>query len=342
MYAPIESPGSMLPGDMLSTLWTSERREIASSTNASVYVLDTKSINPENGTTEAQGEDLEKKPIEKVVVKEVFLEEDSDYDKIRQEIETMKKCGSNPFIVSYYFDFPTLSSVSIGMEHCSHGDLFDRLYNAQEAMDEETKRTYILEIVLALGHLHDLDIVHGDIKPENIGIGKDNHIRLLDFGMSVILSEGDYNPATGNLERVTTGGTLTYCAPEKLRRRPHGVEIDWWSVGVLIYEMFALELPWYHEREAVTCQMIQTHPLPPLHQFGASRCVYDLVNGLLQKDKDDRLCNQTDILCHMFFSWVFSPSPTTNTVRTRTGRRLRIKSKSRIERIPKPAGEANE
>jgi len=95
---------------------------------------------------------------------------------------------------------------------------------------EESARFYVAELITALEHLHSLGIVYRDLKPENILLQNDGHIVLTDFGLCKESIQGD--------ERTNTFcGTIEYMAPEILNREGHGVEVDWWSLGALLFDM---------------------------------------------------------------------------------------------------------
>jgi serine/threonine protein kinase len=104
-------------------------------------------------------------------------------------------------------------------------------FSNKSGFDELTIAFYAAEIIVALEHIHSLGIVYRDMKPENILVCQDGHIKLTDFGLSKITK------AQGDLT-FTVCGTPEYVAPEVIRNEGHSNNIDWWSLGVLLYEMY--------------------------------------------------------------------------------------------------------
>ncbi len=109
-------------------------------------------------------------------------------------------------------------------------------------LSEDQARNYICEIILAIEHLHQNNILYRDLKPENVLVTNDGHIKLTDFGLSKVLREDFYN-------QTDFVGTHAYLAPEMLSNRPHGRSIDWYGVGAILYE-FLVRVPPYYTPEA--------------------------------------------------------------------------------------------
>ncbi|CAG9462493.1 unnamed protein product [Pedinophyceae sp. YPF-701] len=204
----------------------------------------------------------------------------------------------NPFVVRFFYSFQSKENVYLVMEYLSGGDLFSLLRNIG-ALEEDVAKMYIAETVLALEYCHANGVIHRDVKPDNLLIGPDGHIKLTDFGLSTRgasawdaltgeageggdpaasgrAGEGGDPAASGragdattlsslneNAESAHSGagasngsdkgigphgrtghadgerkvGTPDYVAPEILLGHPHGVEVDWWAVGVMVYEL---------------------------------------------------------------------------------------------------------
>ncbi|GBG27396.1 Protein kinase, putative [Hondaea fermentalgiana] len=161
---------------------------------------------------------------------------------------------------------------NIAVEYCAGGDLATLLL--ERTPDHHEVRRFAFEIACGLQFLHMRMIIHEDVKPGNIGLTADQHIRILDFGLSEVLPEKpscsfgqDYKPEDGNIRCANRGGvfsrhgTTPYACPEKLRELPHRFEADWWSYGVVIFEMLTGGLPWLGCSAEETCRMICEDPL---------------------------------------------------------------------------------
>lgn len=142
---------------------------------------------------------------------------------------------NHPFVVRLHYAFQTEGKLYLILEFLRGGDLFTRL--SKEVMfTEEDVKFYLAELALALDHLHSVGIVYRDLKPENILLDSDGHIKLTDFGLS---KESVFE------EKKTYSfcGTVEYMAPEVVNRKGHGTAADWWSYGVLMFEMLTGALP---------------------------------------------------------------------------------------------------
>lgn len=135
---------------------------------------------------------------------------------------------SHPFIVKLWGTFQTESHVFLVMDYVPGGELFRRLRNHKGFPEEEAK-FYAAEVMLALDYLHLQNIAYRDLKPENILIDCNGHIKLTDFGFAKIVKDMTW----------TVCGTPDYLAPEIIRSQGYTKAVDWWSLGVLIYEMLA-------------------------------------------------------------------------------------------------------
>lgn len=140
----------------------------------------------------------------------------------------------HPFVVKLHYAFQTEGKLYLILDFLKGGDLFTRL--SKEVMfTEEDVKFYLAELALALDHLHGLGIIYRDLKPENILLDSDGHISLTDFGLS--------KEALNDQKAYSFCGTIEYMAPEVINRKGHTMAADWWSFGVLMFEMLTGGLP---------------------------------------------------------------------------------------------------
>eukprot|EP01096_Ripella_sp_DP13-Kostka_P015289 TRINITY_DN70_c0_g2_i1.p1 TRINITY_DN70_c0_g2~~TRINITY_DN70_c0_g2_i1.p1 ORF type:complete len:368 (-),score=180.16 TRINITY_DN70_c0_g2_i1:142-1245(-) len=186
-----------------------------------------------------------------------------------------------PFIVALYKSFRDNKNLYLIFEFVKGGELFTHLRTAGR-FSIETTRFYAAEIVLVLEHLHQRNIVYRDLKPENLLLDYRGHIKFTDFGFAKIVPDKTW----------TLCGTPEYLAPEIIKSKGHGKEVDWWALGILIFEMLAGYPPFYDESpygiyEKILLGRVQF----PSHFDSTAR---DLVKKLLAKDKTKRLGNLKD------------------------------------------------
>jgi aurora kinase, other len=141
---------------------------------------------------------------------------------INNEIIIMKQL-KHPFIINVYKNIIGYNSTIILMEYALLGDLFDKIHNG---LTNEQIKSILLQLSEALQYIHSKNIIHRDIKPENILIGNDGNIRLSDFGFSC------FNKGK------TLCGTIDYIAPEIINQEEYKYSVDYWSLGILLYEMY--------------------------------------------------------------------------------------------------------
>lgn len=145
--------------------------------------------------------------------------------------------ASNNFIVKLCYAFQTDTKLYLVLEYCPGGDL-GKLLRRQGKLDEATAKIYTAEILLAIQYLHKREIIFRDLKPDNIVLDASGHCKLTDFGLS---KEGIYD----NISAKSFCGSLAYLAPEMLAANGHGKSVDWYLLGVLLYEMLVGKTPYY-------------------------------------------------------------------------------------------------
>jgi serine/threonine protein kinase len=143
------------------------------------------------------------------------------------------------FVAKMHFAFQTADKIYFILDFVNGGELHTHMID-QEKFSEAKTKFYAAEILVALEALHEAKIIYRDLKPNNILLDKDGHIKLIDFGLSKI--EDDSKNPTKSIV-----GTPNYIAPEVLHRKNHTEMVDWWSYGVIIYEMISGTLPFIDE-----------------------------------------------------------------------------------------------
>ncbi|OHT00169.1 RAC family serine/threonine-protein kinase like protein [Tritrichomonas foetus] len=143
----------------------------------------------------------------------------------------------HPFLVSAHYTFQTADSIYMILDYVPGGELFGRLKEEQK-FNESRVKLYAAEIMLGLGKLHSLNFIFRDLKPENILLDENGHIKITDFGL--VKTNMDLQSTT-----TTFCGTPEYIAPEMLQQQPYTKSVDWWSFGILVYEMLTGLPPFY-------------------------------------------------------------------------------------------------
>ncbi|EQC36037.1 AGC protein kinase, variant [Saprolegnia diclina VS20] len=200
----------------------------------------------------------------------------------------------HPFIVRLHYAFQTTHQLYFILDYCPGGDLFFHLTRIK-CFPESIARFYAAEITLALVHLHEKGIVYRDLKPENIMLDVHGHVKLADFGLAK-------TGITGRLDGTNTlCGTPEYLPPEILNKKGHGTAVDWWNLGMVLYELLTGRPPWYTTDRETLYQRLRSSPLE--FPAGLSVEAMDLIAGLLERDPSQRL-RATEVLVHPFFKEV--------------------------------------
>ncbi|KAK3515506.1 hypothetical protein QTP70_024197 [Hemibagrus guttatus] len=201
-------------------------------------------------------------------------------DRVRTKMERDILVEVNhPFIVKLHYAFQTEGKLYLILDFLRGGDLFTRL--SKEVMfTEDDVKFYLAELALALDHLHGLGIIYRDLKPENILLDEEGHIKLTDFGLSKESIDHE-NKA------YSFCGTVEYMAPEVVNRRGHTHSADWWSYGVLMFEMLTGTLPFQGKDRKDTMTMILKAKLG-MPQF-LSLEAQSLLRNLFKRNPSNRL-----------------------------------------------------
>eukprot|EP00163_Fabomonas_tropica_P034759 TRINITY_DN979_c0_g2_i2.p1 TRINITY_DN979_c0_g2~~TRINITY_DN979_c0_g2_i2.p1 ORF type:complete len:313 (-),score=100.65 TRINITY_DN979_c0_g2_i2:336-1274(-) len=201
----------------------------------------------------------------------------------------------HPFMVSMRYSFQTDQKLYLILDYVNGGELFFHL-SKEGNFSEERARLYTAEILLALDHLHRFDIIYRDLKPENLLLDQDGHMRLTDFGLCK-------EDVTSDSSTTTFCGTPEYMAPEIVSGKSYGKAVDWWTLGTLLYEMLVGVPPFYSENVNTMYQKILTAPLRfPAHLSADAKSILE---ALLQRDPSKRLgsgpMDGEEIKTHPFF-----------------------------------------
>ncbi|XP_008123028.2 ribosomal protein S6 kinase alpha-2 isoform X4 [Anolis carolinensis] len=220
-------------------------------------------------------------------------------DRVRSKMERDILAEVNhPFIVKLHYAFQTEGKLYLILDFLRGGDLFTRL--SKEVMfTEEDVKFYLAELALALDHLHGLGIIYRDLKPENILLDEEGHIKITDFGLSKEAIDHDKRA-------YSFCGTIEYMAPEVVNRRGHTQSADWWSFGVLMFEMLTGSLPFQGKDRKETMALILKAKLG-MPQFLSTEA-QSLLRALFKRNPSNRLGAGLDgveeIKRHPFFSTI--------------------------------------
>ncbi|XP_074642526.1 microtubule-associated serine/threonine-protein kinase 2-like isoform X2 [Tubulanus polymorphus] len=220
--------------------------------------------------------------------------------------------ADNPFVVSMFCSFETKKHLCMVMEYVEGGDCATLLKN-MGPLPVDMARMYFAETVLALEYLHSYGIVHRDLKPDNLLITSMGHIKLTDFGLSKMglmnlttnLYEGAIDKDCKQFKDKQVYGTPEYIAPEViLRNQGYGKPVDWWSMGIILYEFLVGCVPFFGDTpEELFSQVINEEIEWPEEEWVLPEDAKDLVTRLLQHNPIDRLgCGGAlEVKLHLFF-----------------------------------------
>ncbi|XP_071010840.1 microtubule-associated serine/threonine-protein kinase 2-like isoform X6 [Oncorhynchus clarkii lewisi] len=219
--------------------------------------------------------------------------------------------AENPFVVSMFCSFETRRHLCMVMEYVEGGDCATLLKNIG-ALPVDMARMYFAETVLALEYLHNYGIVHRDLKPDNLLITSMGHIKLTDFGLSKIgLMSLTTNLYEGHIEKDTREfldkqvcGTPEYIAPEVILRQGYGKPVDWWAMGVILYEFLVGCAPFFGDTpEELFGQVISDEIIWPEEEEALPNDAQDLISKLLRQNPLERLGTGSafEVKQHRFF-----------------------------------------
>jgi serum/glucocorticoid-regulated kinase 2 len=226
------------------------------------------------------------------------LVEAGQIENVKLEKEILLACD-HPFLAGMEYVFQSETRLYFVIEFLRGGELYKHFLKKRRFQEEEAK-FYAAQICMAIGHLHKQNILHRDLKLENIMINGDGYVKVIDFGLAKIINNDDL--------AMSFCGTPEYLAPEMVKQEGHDRGVDWWSLGILIYEMTIGVTPFFSKSRLTLINNIKKEdvifPDKKKYKIDYSDDFVDVVLKLLDKDKKKRLGSADDmdeILAHPYF-----------------------------------------
>uniref|UniRef100_A0A8C4EBK8 Protein kinase C n=1 Tax=Dicentrarchus labrax TaxID=13489 RepID=A0A8C4EBK8_DICLA len=227
----------------------------------------------------------------KALKKDVVLMDD-DVECTMVERRVLSLAWENPFLTHLYCTFQTKENLFFVMEYLNGGDLMFHIQNCHK-FDLHRATFYAAEIVCGLQFLHSKGIIYRDLKLDNVLLDSEGHIKIADFGMCKENMQED-------LRTSTFCGTPDYIAPEILLGQKYNSAVDWWSFGVLLYEMLIGQSPFHGRDEEELFQSIRTDN--PVYPRWLTKDAKDILVKLFVREPEERLGTKGNIRQHSFFS----------------------------------------
>jgi len=236
----------------------------------------------------------------KVVDKAKVFRTELTFQHVINERLVLEMCVGCPFLIQLRYSFQTDSHLYFATDFYDGGDVFSLLQTNKGRLSEKYARRLLAEVILALEWLHNRNIVYRDLKPENVVLDGDGHVRLADFGLAKVLSWPE-NHCT-----QTICGTTAYAAPEMLQSKPYSVTLDLWCLGVFMYHILTGRTP-FNFRGRTMEEMEEMQRTKAIrYSSSLSLEAVALLKSLLQNDPIKRP-TLTQIKNHRFFNdvdWV--------------------------------------
>ncbi|NXH03396.1 PAK3 kinase, partial [Loxia leucoptera] len=212
-----------------------------------------------------------------VAIKEIDLQQQG-CEEVLKEILVMREKKS-PNIVTYLESYLVSEAVWLVLEYMDGGSLAHVVSNKRMAVGQMA--TVFQECLKGLAFLHANQVIHRDIKSDNILLGQDGSVKLADFGLCALLTPEQS-------KRRSVVGTTCWMAPEVVRREPYGPKVDTWSLGIVGIEMAKGEAPYVRETSDRAKELIGKQGIPDLHTLRLPPCLYEFLGCCLQMDADRR------------------------------------------------------
>jgi RAC serine/threonine-protein kinase len=229
----------------------------------------------------------------KVLKKDVILAKDEVSHTLTEN--AVLQSTKHPFLTGLKCSFQTPELLVFVMEYVNGGELFFHL-SREKIFSEDRCRFYIAQISMAITYLHDRGIIYRDLKLENLLLDSKGNIKITDFGLCK-------EEITFGATTTTFCGTPEYLAPEVLEDNDYGRAVDWWGVGVVMYEMICGHLPFYNRNHEVLFDLILHEEIRLPATLGSS--AKDLLSNMLNKDPRFRLGggerDGREVMEHPFF-----------------------------------------
>jgi serine/threonine protein kinase len=224
-------------------------------------------------------------------LKKAYIKKYQQTKHTKEERKILEKIDY-PFISKLYYAFQNDKKLFMITEYMPGGEMFYHLH-MNDHFSEYRSKFYIAELVLAIDHLHKNNILYRDLKPENILLDELGHIKLTDFGLSKIMNDIEKD------KTYTVCGTPIYVAPEVLTQQGYNKLVDWWSLGVLLYEFLAGYSPYKEAKYKIDIKIykkkLEQDPL-------ISDIAFDLIKKLCTFEPSKRIGKHVeDIKNHEFF-----------------------------------------
>lgn len=230
-----------------------------------------------------------------VAIKQMVIKQQASPQVLVNEISIMRE-STHKNIVAFYDCYLVTDSLWVSMEFIDGGSLTDVIQFAQPKLTEPQIAFVLYESLQGIIHLHENDVIHRDIKSDNILITTTGHVCITDFGYGVRLTE--QVP-----KRNTVVGTAWWMAPEVIdRNRPYGTKVDIWSFGVMAREMFEGEPPYMNETQVKTLFLIMSKGLPPFLRPDEMSTEYKEFITLATQQEPDARPTGKELLTHAFLS----------------------------------------
>jgi len=203
----------------------------------------------------------------------------------------------HPYIVTLHYSFQTKKKLFFILDFLNGGDLYTHIMNYGK-FNENRARFYTAELVLAINHLHKKGIVYRDLKPQNIMLDSEGHIKLTDFG----LSKADFSQDQSH----TICGTIKYIAPETISGMSYNHTVDWWSMGIILYRMLTGKLPYPTNKNSEVRVYIVHNKIQVSKKRIPDETARSFILGLLERDPTTRLGANgvEDIKNHEYFETI--------------------------------------